>query len=125
MEYVNGVQTIKQLRNCDNELWIMNNDCLDNSRNRIMEYERDGRQYKIGIILDWVVDLQSNMGIVDMINELDVNYRVGSISIRFINGNMINQELIRLIGDKYQNIYHIELKYSDDQVDVEVHKQMV
>jgi len=43
MEYVNGVQTIKQLRNCDNELWIMNNDCLDNSRNRIMEYERDGR----------------------------------------------------------------------------------
>jgi len=60
-----------------------------------------------------------------MINELNVNQKVGTISIRVSNnGNIINEEIIRMMTNRYKNIYGIMIHDYNDSVDNMVHDEI-
>lgn len=53
-DYVDNIEDVKILRQYGNAVWVQNVDGLDNVSNKIMEYERDNKQYKI--VIDFCTD---------------------------------------------------------------------
>ena len=63
-----------------------------------------------------------------MVDELNVNYRVGHISIGFHSDNVINEEIIRIMIKRYQNVYSIYVNNKDNLINSNIHdliKQLV
>ena len=59
-----------------------------------------------------------------IINELDINQKVGEIWIRLNNSNPINEEIIRMIINSYNNVYSIHVRDDNDSVDNINHDQI-
>jgi len=59
-----------------------------------------------------------------MINELNVNHKVGIISIKLSNDNLINEEIIRMMNNNYKNMYWIRVCDHNNSVDNMVHDQI-
>ena len=59
-----------------------------------------------------------------MINELNVNHKVGIIEIDLRNSNPINDEIIRMMINNYKNVYCIDVCDRNDSVDNMVHDQI-
>ena len=63
-----------------------------------------------------------------MINELNVNNKVGRILIKLSNNNPINQEIIRMMTNRYYNLYGIYVFDYNNSIDNNIHdliKQLV
>ena len=56
---------------------------------------------------DYNSSLEYKMKVMKMINELNVNQKVGIIQIRLDNNNPINEEIIRMMVNNYNNVYEI------------------
>jgi len=60
-----------------------------------------------------------------MINEMNVNHKVGGISIRFSkNNNPINKEILRMMNNSYNNVYWIDVRDDNNSVDNIIHDQI-
>ena len=68
--------------------------------------------------------LESKMKMMKMINQLNVNHKVGRIWITLRNNNPINEEIIRMINNNYNNVYGIDVRDWNDSVDNMVHDQI-
>jgi len=65
------------------------------------------------------------MEIMKMINEMNVNHKVGGISIRFSkNNNPINKEILRMMNNSYNNVYWIDVRDDNNSVDNIIHDQI-
>ena len=64
------------------------------------------------------------MKVMKMINELNVNHKVGTIIIGLSNDNPINEEIIRIMNNNYNNVYSIGVDDYNDSVDNMVHNQI-
>jgi len=53
--------------------------------------------------------LEYKMEIMKMINEINVNHKVGMIWIKLNNYNPINDEIIRIMINNYDNVYCINV----------------
>ena len=60
-----------------------------------------------------------------MIDELDVNHKVGSIYIKLIQDNPINTEILKTMTRRYQNAYNVGIKDYSDNIDNDVHSQLM
>jgi len=58
---------------------------------------------------DYNTTLEYKMEVMKMINELNVNQKVGIIWITLSNDNPINEEIIRMMTNRYNNVYYIRL----------------
>ena len=68
--------------------------------------------------------LEYKMEVMKMINELNVNHKVGIIGIILRNSNPINDEIIRMMINNYKNVYYISVYDENDSVDNMVHDQI-
>ena len=59
-----------------------------------------------------------------MINEMNVNQKVGTIVIGLNDNNPINEEIIRMMNNNYKNVYSIAVSDYNDSVDNEVYNQI-
>ena len=66
-------------------------------------------------------NLEYKMEIMKMVNELNVNQKVGRIWIKLDNDNQINDEIIRMIINSCNNVYYISIRDDNDSVDNMVH----
>jgi len=64
------------------------------------------------------------MKVMKMINGLNVNQKVGRIEIKLRNRNPINEEIMRMVTNNYNNVYWIEVDDYNDSVDNMVHNQI-
>ena len=83
-------------------VWIHNTNRLDDHKKEIIEYEKKNEQYRI--VIDFFThntNLDFKMRVVNMIDELNVNHRVGVIRIGFHIDNVINEEIIRIMIKRY------------------------
>jgi len=64
------------------------------------------------------------MKVINMINELNVNHKVGGIWIQLDNNNPINTEIIRIMINRYNNVFSIFIRDHNDSVDNMVHNQI-
>jgi len=58
--------------------------------------------------------LESKMKMMNMINELNVNHKVGMIWIKLNNNNPINEEIIRMMVNSCNNVYDIAVDNYND-----------
>ena len=65
--------------------------------------------------------LEYKMKVIKMINELNINQKVGEIAIKLNNNNPINEEMIRMMISNYNNVYRICLYDSNNSVDNSIH----
>ena len=56
-----------------------------------------------------------------MINELNVNQKVGIVFIRLYNDNPINEEIIRMTINSCNNVYAIYVYDCTDSIDNNIH----
>ena len=68
--------------------------------------------------------LEYKMEVIKMINELNVNHKVGGIYIKLSNDNPINGEIIRMINNSCNNVYWIKVFDYKNSVDNMVHDQI-
>jgi len=61
------------------------------------------------------------MIVLDMINTLDANSNVGEVSIKFDRTNYYNDEILKTMMNKYNNLYSIELQDDNDEIDHRKH----
>jgi len=61
------------------------------------------------------------MKVMNMINELNVNHKVGTILIKLRNDNPINEEIVRMMTNSCNNVYWIVICDYNDSVDNMVH----
>jgi len=59
-----------------------------------------------------------------MINELNVNHKLGTIWIRLNNDNPINEEIMRNMNNSCNNVYWIVVNDNNNSVDNMVHDQI-
>jgi len=64
------------------------------------------------------------MEALKMINEMNVNHKVGTIRITVSNSNPINEEILRMINNRYNNVYEIVVYDNNDSVNNMVHDQI-
>lgn len=72
--------------------------------------------------------LDDKLKIIEMIDRLDINQKVGRIFIKISPNNPINAEIMRTILNNYNNIYRIDIQDGNGSVDNVVHgliKQLV
>jgi len=62
--------------------------------------------------------------VIEMINGLNVNQRVGAICINLNDKNPMNGEIIRMMINNYKNVFTIIVYDGSDSVDNEVHDQI-
>jgi len=51
--------------------------------------------------------LKSKLRMINMIDELNVNNRVGRIILKLINESPINTEILTIMTGRYSNVYYI------------------
>jgi len=59
-----------------------------------------------------------------MINELNVNYKVGRILIKLNKNNPINEEIIRNMINRYKNVYCIVVLDRSESINNSIHYQI-
>ena len=64
------------------------------------------------------------MEVMKMINEMNVNQKVGGIRIILSYDNPINDEIIRMITNSCNNVYYIIVVDYSDSVDNMIHNQI-
>jgi len=71
----------------------------------------------------WFINssLEYKIEVMNMINELNVNHKVGEISITLSNNNPINEEIIRMMISNYDNVYSILVYDYNDSIDNNIH----
>ena len=107
-QYVNYIEEIMELKNTKKCIRIEGNGNLDEYTKQIKECEQTNQQYKIWINFYNNSSLSDKLKIIKMIDELNVNQKVGIVGIMIKNRNksrLIDEEIIRIIIDSYQNIY--------------------
>jgi len=77
-------------------------------------------------MIDYADDtsLEYKMEAMNMINELNVNHKVGGIGIKLDNENPINEEIIRMMNNNYNNLYSIGVFDYNDSVDNIIHDKI-
>jgi len=55
---------------------------------------------------------------------LDVNHRVGKLILYFNDSSKFNGEMVRVIMEKYHNIYHIEINDWSNSLDKKVYESI-
>ena len=91
---------------------------IDDDKKTIEQYEQNNYKYRIWI--NYSCDdtsLEYKMEVMKMINEINVNQKVGEISIKLRNNNIIDQEIIRMMINNYDNVYVINVIDYNDSVD--------
>ena len=61
---------------------------------------------------------------MNMINELNVNYKVGRILIKLNKNNPINEEIIRNMINRYKNVYCIVVLDRSESINNSIHYQI-
>jgi len=64
------------------------------------------------------------MKVIEIIDELNVNHKVGRIMIRLDNINPINEEIIRMMTNSCNNVYDINVIDLNNSIDNMVHDQI-
>jgi len=64
------------------------------------------------------------MKVIDMIDELDVNNKVGTIWIGVNSANVINKSMITSMVTNYHNLYYIYVEDYLDSIDHSIHNQI-
>ena len=104
---------------------IEDSDKIDDDRRQIEEYKQKNEEYNIWInYLNSNTSLEYKMEVIKMINELNVNQKVGRIGIKLRNSNPINEEIIRIMANSYKNVYSIAVFDHNDSVDNINHDQI-
>lgn len=68
--------------------------------------------------------VDEKMKMMNMVDELKVNYKVGKVYVRASNDNKLIQEVVQMMVDRYHNVYEIGVNDSNDQVDEEMHDEI-
>jgi len=57
-----------------------------------------------------------------MIDELDIDHKVGFLEIDIISSNPLNEEIIRMVANRYHNIYRFDVYDHNDLVNDMIHE---
>ena len=107
---VNRLEYIKQLEECEECVCINDPNELHECKNEIQQYEQNNQQYRIEIhFFSYPTSVESKMEVIDMIEQLNVNHKVGCIAITLHNDNKWNEEIMRRMIDNYQNVHDIQV----------------
>ena len=61
-----------------------------------------------------MASLDSKMGVIEMIGTLNANKNVGIVWIELDSDNKWNREIVRLIVNRYTNVYNIIVEDCND-----------
>ena len=118
-----NLKDVQGLKQCENEVWINNPDYLDDDKKQIQRYKKNNKEYRILIdFLNYSTSIDQKMKVMNMISEMDCNNKVGGITIAIDSNNRWNEEILRTIMRRYQNIYKVWIIDSNVQVDNRIHR---
>ena len=69
-------------------------------------------------------DIDNRMSVIKMINALNANINVGSVMIALHSDIEWNNEILRMIIDRFTNIYSIGIVDINHHIDYRVHRIM-
>ena len=99
--------TIDESKEYD-ELWICHSDSLEENQQKITEKEEKNEKYQICINFhDIDTSIQQKIELTDMIDTLNLNHKVGVIIIHMGQSNPIDEKTIRMINQKYINLWDL------------------
>ena len=87
--------------------------------------KRNNRQFYIMVDFCNNTSLNNKLSIMNMIDELDVNDRVGKLAIKLGYNNPVDSSLIRMISDRFTNLYYVHIKDQNDMIENTIHNQFV
>ena len=65
--------------------------------------------------------IDNKMSVLAMIDTLNANKNVGMVWIRINSSNKWNNKILRMIIDRFTNIYFINVVYDDSNIDDRMH----
>ena len=109
---------------CQKQVDISSKSNLNDNKRLIMEYEQNAVDYRIKIEFGYDSSLDNKMSLIEMVQQLDVNHRVGKLILYFNDSSKFNGEMVRVIMEKYHNIYHIEINDWSNSLDKKVYESI-
>jgi len=68
--------------------------------------------------------IDDKMSVLGMINTLNANKNVGIVSIGLYSSNKWNNEILRMMIDRFTNVYHIIVFDYNDNIDDGIHNMI-
>lgn len=101
---------------------IGNPEKMEHEMEEIEDHNKYDPYYRIRINLKHhSTSLEYKMKLMKMVNELGGDKRVGRVIIRLDSKDEWDEEIMRTMMDRYQNIYHIYVLDYNDSVDSQMH----
>ena len=92
---------------------------------KIIEMEQKKQKYRIWIDYYNNSSIEQKNEVIDMIDRLNVNHKVGWIRIRMNQDNPINQQMIRMMNERYQNINELIIYDENESIDDSVYQEWI
>jgi len=65
------------------------------------------------------------MQLIDMVRDLEVEYKVGKLSIKIGDENKVDSKILDMVAFSYVNLYNIELYDKSSKIDYSVHELVI
>ena len=97
-----NLEDVKELERCRNEVHIWSSGGLDDYVKQIMDYEDRNEEYRVWIDFYYCSsDVEYKMKVIDMIDGLNINHKVGKILVGLKDDNRINEWIIMKMVTNY------------------------
>ena len=91
MKYVGTIKWARKLKKCTNAVMLIADNQIQNTRNKISEYEKNQEEYRIELNFNWKdSSLEFKTEVINMIDQLKVNHKVGRLMLKLAASNPIN-----------------------------------
>ena len=91
MKYVGTIKWARKLKKCTNAVVLIADNQIQNTRNKISEYEKNQEEYRIELNFNWKdSSLEFKTEVINMIDQLKVNHKVGRLMLKLAASNPIN-----------------------------------
>ena len=120
-----SIDKMKEFKKYDTVV-IKPSDPLEENEKKIIEKEEKNEKYqiRIGFSNDYT-SIQQKKTLIDMVDRLNVNHKVGKIWITMEQYNLFDEEMIRMMNEKWTNIYGLGIIDSTGLINTSIYQQLI
>ena len=110
------IDELKEFKEYDS-VQIISLQSVNSFKRQIIQKEQENEKYQIYIYFCYDSTIQQKKTLINMIDKLNINHKVGKIWINIKQNNIFDKETIRIMNDKYINTYYLNLHDFNDSID--------
>ena len=117
-----SIENREKLMRCPNSVVIgINNTNIEQCKNQIQYFEYKIVNYRIELTFRYNASLDQKIKLIDIIDEIQVNHKVGEVWIEINDENPFSVDFIESINKRYKNLYHIWIIDKSLNINQEIH----